>query len=174
MISILPMEKACNVFTVANGLPTMKVKKAALDTEKGLNIEQNLTTWVWQHACCSCQSEETVDTLWMFKAQSPARNSPGAGTNIWRKGEPWTIMVKHPDLEHTIINNLTLNYDKMKNWHLPKEDTPAGGVRSSVYCWALVEVWMQSLTEFRAHSALYPNHSTPLGSLTEWVGSKFL
>lgn len=34
MISVLPMEKVCNVFTVVNGLSTMKVKKAALDTEK--------------------------------------------------------------------------------------------------------------------------------------------
>lgn len=44
MISVLPMEKVCNVFTVVNGLSTMKVKKAALDTEKRFNIEQNLTS----------------------------------------------------------------------------------------------------------------------------------
>lgn len=35
------MEKVCTIFTVANGLSTMKVKKPAL--EKGLAIEQNLT-----------------------------------------------------------------------------------------------------------------------------------
>lgn len=90
MISVLPMEKVCNIFTVVNGLSTMKVKKAALDTEKRLNIEQNFTSHEfaimlvvysslrkpWTHSGCS------------NKAQTPARNSPGAGTNIWRKGDP--------------------------------------------------------------------------------------
>lgn len=170
------MEKACNVFTVANGLSTMKVKKAALDTEKRLNIEHNLSSRefgnmlvvhaslrkLWTHSGCS------------NKAQSPARSSPDAGTNICRKRGPWTNTVKHPDLDHTIINNLTLNYDKMKSWHLPEEYTPAGGVRSPVRCWALVKVWMRSLTEFRAQRALYPKHSTALGSLTGWVEWKFL
>lgn len=168
MISVLPIEKVCNVFTVVNGLSTMKVKKAALDAEKRLNIEQNLASYefgnmlivysslrkLWTHSGCS------------NKAQIPARNSPDSGTNIWGKGEPW-LTVKHSDLAHTIINNWTLNYDK--NWHLLKEDTPAGGVRSPLHCWALVEVWMQSLTESSGHTVFLskPQHKS---GKSDWRG----
>lgn len=65
------MEKVCNVFTVVNGLSTMNVKKAALDTEERLNIEQNLTSHESGNMLLVYASpKETVDTLWVFK-QSP-------------------------------------------------------------------------------------------------------
>lgn len=65
------MEKVCNVLTVVNGLSTMNVKKAALDTEERLNIEQNLTSHEFGNMLLVYASlKETVDTLWVFK-QSP-------------------------------------------------------------------------------------------------------
>lgn len=42
------MEKVSSIFTVANGLSTMKVKKAALEIEKILAIEQNLTRYKFE------------------------------------------------------------------------------------------------------------------------------
>lgn len=38
------MEKVSTIFTVANGLPAVKVKKPALKVGKRLAIEQNLTS----------------------------------------------------------------------------------------------------------------------------------
>lgn len=88
MTSLPPMEKVCNVFTVVNGLSTMKVKKAASDTEKRLNFEQNLTSHGFGNMLAASAS---LKPLWTpsgcsNKSQIPARNSPGAGTSIWGKG----------------------------------------------------------------------------------------
>lgn len=126
MTSLPPMEKVCNVFTVVNGLSTMKVKKAASDTEKRLNFEQNLTSYEFGNMLAASASLRTLCTP--SGCSNKAQFQPGTLQVLEQTsgGRGVLDQHRHCDLAHTLIHNLTLSYERMKNCHVPEEDTAMG------------------------------------------------